>query len=168
MMKTRIALLASLLLLTSSTALAAAEGSAAGASLESIAPYPAADKGMTRQVITLPPQTDEENFKVELVVGKTMTVDCNRVLISGQIERGTIDGWGFDYLVLGKIGEPATTMMACPDNKKHEAFVPINLGQEAIQRYNSKLPIVLYVPEGITVKYRFWRADADLQTATIN
>lgn len=157
-MKTHIACLTSLILM-SSTAFAATP------KLESIAPYPAADKGMTRQVITLPPQTNEENFKVELVIGQNMMVDCNRVLISGEIERGTIDGWGFDYLVLGKIGQPATTMMACPDNKKHEAFVPVNLGQEGIQRYNSKLPIVVYVPEGITVKYRFWRADDELQTA---
>uniref|UniRef100_UPI0023EE9850 ecotin family protein n=1 Tax=Enterobacter hormaechei TaxID=158836 RepID=UPI0023EE9850 len=33
--------------------------------LEKVAPYPQADKGMKRQVIQLPAQQNEGNFKVE-------------------------------------------------------------------------------------------------------
>ena len=46
--------------------------------LEKVAPYPKADKGMTRQVIQLPVQQDEANYKVELLIGKTLEVDCNQ------------------------------------------------------------------------------------------
>lgn len=34
------------------------------AKLESVAPYPAAEKGQIRQVIYLPPQQNEERYKV--------------------------------------------------------------------------------------------------------
>jgi len=37
------------------------------------------------------------------------------------------------------------------------------LGDAAMQRYNSRLPIVVYVPQGVDVKYRVWQADAKLQ-----
>lgn len=46
--------------------------------LEKIAPYPKAEKGMKRQVIQLPPQQDESAYKVELLIGQTLEVDCNR------------------------------------------------------------------------------------------
>lgn len=42
--------------------------------LEKIAPYPQAEKGMSRQVIFLEPQKDESRFKVELLIGKTLTL----------------------------------------------------------------------------------------------
>jgi serine protease inhibitor ecotin len=38
--------------------------------LEKVAPYPQAEKGMKRQVIQLPVQQDEANFKVELLIGR--------------------------------------------------------------------------------------------------
>jgi ecotin len=46
--------------------------------LEKVAPYPQAEKGMKRQVIQLPVQQDEANFKVELLIGQTLEVDCNQ------------------------------------------------------------------------------------------
>ncbi|MFV8768678.1 ecotin family protein, partial [Yersinia enterocolitica] len=80
--------------------------------LEKIAPYPQAEKGMSRQVIFLEPQEDESRFKVELLIGKTIEVDCNRHMLGGNLETRTLSGWGFDYLVMDKISEPASTMMA--------------------------------------------------------
>lgn len=55
--------------------------------LEKVAPYPQAEKGMKRQVIQLPVQQDEANFKVELLIGQTLEVDCNQHRLGGQIER---------------------------------------------------------------------------------
>ena len=133
--------------------------------LEKIAPYPAADAGMVRQVITLPAQENEDLLRVEIVAGKVLEVDCNRVMISAQLNTKTLEGWGYEYQVLDAVSQPATTMMACPDNKKEERFVPLNLGAEATQRYNSKLPIVVYAPEDVAVKYRIWRADEQLTDA---
>ena len=32
-------------------------------------------------------------------------------------------------------------------------------GEPFLIRYNSKLPIVVYAPEGVEVQYRVWKAD---------
>ncbi|MGE4798891.1 serine protease inhibitor ecotin [Yersinia hibernica] len=135
--------------------------------LEKIAPYPQAEKGMSRQVIFLEPQEDENRFKVELLIGKTINVDCNRHMLSGNLETRTLSGWGFDYLVMDKISEPASTMMACPDNTRHPQFIAANLGDAAMQRYNSRLPIVVYVPQGVDVKYRIWEAGKEIRSAQV-
>ncbi|CNI23108.1 serine protease inhibitor ecotin [Yersinia pekkanenii] len=135
--------------------------------LEKIAPYPAAEKGMSRQVIFLEPQKDETRFKVELLIGKTLEVDCNRHMLSGNLETRTLSGWGFDYLVMDKISQPASTMMACSDNTRRPQFIAANLGDAAMQRYNSRLPIVVYVPQGVDVKYRIWQAGKEVRSAQV-
>lgn len=133
--------------------------------LEKIAPYPQAKPGMTRMVIALPPQQDEDSLKVELLIGKTLDVDCNRHRLGATLNSETLEGWGYDYLVVDKLSEPAATMMACQDNSKHKAFVSANLGAGAFQRYNSRLPIVIYAPEGTEVKYRIWQAEHTVSQA---
>ncbi|CFQ29675.1 serine protease inhibitor ecotin [Yersinia bercovieri] len=160
--------LSSLLMAASASALAATESPLNQQQpLEKIAPYPAAEKGMTRQVIFLDPQKDESRFKVELLIGKTLEVDCNRHMLGGNLETRTLSGWGFDYLVMDKISQPASTMMACPDNSRHPQFIAANLGDAAMQRYNSRLPIVVYVPQGVEVKYRIWEAGAEVRNAQL-
>lgn len=34
-------------------------------------------------------------------------------------------------------------------------------------RYNSKLPIVVYTPENVEVKYRIWKAEDKIQDAVV-
>jgi len=127
--------------------------------LEKVAPYPEAKEGMTRNVIYLPKKDDEDNYKVELLIGKTMAVDCNNVSIGGKLKTETLKGWGYDYQVIDKLSEPASTMMGCPDNSKTSKFISAYLGNDAFIRYNSKLPIVVYAPKDVTVKYRVWAAN---------
>ncbi|WP_127957987.1 serine protease inhibitor ecotin [Serratia microhaemolytica] len=133
--------------------------------LEKIAPFPKAEKGMSRQVIYLPKQENEENFKVELLIGKTLEVDCNRHMMGGQLESNMLTGWGYEYLVLTSISVPASTMMACIDDTRRPKFVVAHLGHEAIRRYNSRLPIVVYVPNGVEVRYRIWEASSTINKA---
>jgi len=58
--------------------------------------------------------------------------------------------------------------MACPDKKQSKKFVTTHLGEgNNIVRYNSKLPIVVYVPNDIAVKYRVWSAPEELNSAKI-
>ena len=133
--------------------------------LEKIAPFPKAEQGMKRQVIQLPQQQDESALKVELMIGQTLEVDCNRHRLGGQLESKTLEGWGYDYYVFDKVTSPVSTMVACPDGKKEKQFVMAGLGDAGMLRYNSKLPIVVYTPANIDVKYRIWRADETIGVA---
>lgn len=135
--------------------------------LEKVAPYPQAEKGMKRQVIQLPVQQDEANYKVELLIGKTLEVDCNQHRLGGQLESKTLEGWGYDYYVFDKVTSPVSTMMACPDGKKEMKFVTAYLGDNSLLRYNSKLPIVVYTPENVEVKYRVWKAEETVGQAVV-
>jgi ecotin len=148
-----------------SLACVSASAFAANTPLEKVAPYPQAEKGMKRQVITLPQQKDESGYKVELLIGQTLEVDCNQHRLGGELESKTLEGWGYDYYVFDKVTSPASTMMACPDGKKTQKFVTAYLGDDAMVRYNSKLPIVVYTPENIDVKYRVWKAEESVQNA---
>ncbi len=167
-MKKATLLLAGLMALASGNALAADNAQQQDPSkqpLEKVAPYPKAEKGMTRQVIWLPKQENEHDYKVELMIGKTMEVDCNTRGLGGKLETKTLSGWGYDYLVIDKLTGPVSTMMACPDGTKKQAFVTAHLGDNALQRYNSKLPLVIYAPKEAQVKYRIWKAEEKVQDA---
>ena len=142
----------------------AAAAPAMAASLKDIAPYPEAEKGFTRQVIHLPAQADESAYQLEILAGKTLKVDCNRQRLGGSLEERTLEGWGYSYYRLDKVSGPASTLMACPDGKKTEAFVPV-VGEGFMLRYNSKLPVVVYVPKDVEVRYRVWSAAAETSTA---
>lgn len=138
--------------------------------LATLAPYPQAEKGSIRQVIELPARQNESSYKIELLIGQTLEVDCNQHLLAGQLQVGTVQGWGYDYFVFktAKTDGAAmtmSTMMACPDGKKEKKFVTANLGTAAMLNYNSKLPIVVYTPANVEVKYRTWKASETLGSA---
>jgi ecotin len=121
--------------------------------------FPPASKGMVRYVLQLPKESDESDFKLELIVGKTVEVDAeNHYFFGGQIEEKTVEGWGFSYYQLTKLGEMAGTLMAVdPNAPKVKRFITVG-GVPGLIRYNSQLPLVIYVPEGVEVKYRVWSA----------
>ncbi|MEY1536339.1 serine protease inhibitor ecotin [Providencia rettgeri] len=129
--------------------------------LEKIAPYRKAESGMTRHVIELTKQQNENDFMVELVIGKTIKADCNRQWFMGDLDKKTLEGWGYDYYKLDEVKGPASTMMGCSEPAK-DRFVTTQLGDDAFVRYNSKLPIVVYAPKDMQVKYRIWSTDDKL------
>ena len=135
-----------------------------GAKLEDVAPFPKPDSGFTRQVIHLTPQTREDDFQVEILAGKTLAVDCNRQRLGGILEEKNLEGWGYPFYRLDKVIGPMSTLMACPDGNSTQAFVPV-VGDGFMLRYNSKLPIVLYVPKDIEVRYRVWSASSKVDKA---
>lgn len=127
--------------------------------------FPDAKEGYKMVYIKLPSKKNEENLKVEVFVGKNMEVDkCNRHLLNGILNKENLEGWGYSYLTVTSNGEVSSTLMACPDAKKENKFITM------IPRtldYNSKLPLVIYVPEGLEVKYRIWKADKKLKSTTV-
>ena len=121
--------------------------------------FPPAGEGMTRHVIRLPQEKDEAALKVEVIVGKTVRTDAqNRYFFGGTLETENIPGWGYNRYILRKLGPMAGTLMA-PDPNAPQVDRFISLGGETILRYNSRLPIVVYVPDGVEVRYRLWRAE---------
>ena len=126
--------------------------------------FPPAEEGMVRFVLKLPEQDDESVFKVELIVGKTVQIDeKNRYFFGGKIEKETIKGWGYTRYYVSKIGPMAGTLMGVePKAPKIDRFITLG-GEPYIIRYNSRMPIVIYVPEGVEVRYRIWTTDMESQ-----
>ena len=121
--------------------------------------FPPANPGMTRHVLQLPKQDDESAFKVELIVGKTVELaEGNRYFFGGKIKAVNIEGWGFTRYVVSELGPMAGTLMAVdPNAPKVPRFITIG-GEPHLIRYNSLLPVVVYVPKGVEVRYRIWSA----------
>ena len=62
------------------------------------------------------------------------------------------------------MGPMAGTLMAVdPDAPKVARFITLG-GEPYIIRYNSRLPIVVYVPEGVEVRYRIWTTGAKVKS----
>jgi ecotin len=148
-------LVAAFLLMTAALSIRAAD---------SMKAFPPASEGMIRHVLQLPKQVDESAFRVELIAGKTVQVDKeNRYFFAGKIEIETIKGWGFPRYNVSKLGPLAGTRMAAdPNAPKVNRFVTLG-GEPYLIRYNSRLPIVVYAPEGIEVRYRLWSAQPEMK-----
>lgn len=128
--------------------------------------FPPARDGMERFVIALPHKErgEEDDFRVELIVGKEMLTDgVNLVRLGNAIERRNLEGWGYPYYEVTGSSETISTLMAPPEGAPQvKAFVtaaPLQV------RYNSRLPIVVYAPSGYEVRYRIWSASATTRTA---
>lgn len=126
--------------------------------------FPPAEKGTVRYVLQLPKQDDESAFKVELIVGKTVLLDeHNRYFFGGKIQQETIEGWGFPRYNVSQLGPMAGTQMAVdPNAPKVDRFITLG-GEPYLIRYNSRLPVVIYAPEGVEVRYRIWRAEPEMK-----
>ncbi len=133
-------------------------------SLEDVAPFPAAQEGQARHVIWLAEKANEDLFKVELVPGQVMLTDCNTRSLMASLTANELSGWGYTYYEVSDVKGPITTMMACPEGTEKHAFVAAH-GDSFTVRYNSKLPIVVYAPENIEVRYRIWTGNKKLQSA---
>ncbi len=124
--------------------------------------FPPASEGMVRHVLHLPKQNDESAYKVELIVGKMVQVDeGNRYFFTSKIEEETINGWGFLRYNVSTLGQMAGTLMAIdPNAPKVNRFITLG-GEAYLIRYSNRLPIVVYAPEGVEVRYRVWRAEPE-------
>lgn len=120
--------------------------------------FPKPKESENRWVINLPVQDNEEDYKVELLFGKELELDCNNYLLAGdvKVEPKNLDGWGYDYYIFSGDGVLGGTRMMCPPNEaKKKKFVAFN--KNLFLRYNSKIPIVVYSPKDIVLKYKIFK-----------
>lgn len=141
--------------------------SQAGGEDANLAAFPQAGPGMQRYLLQLRPLDDESSHKIELIVGKTVKTDPhNQYFLGGEIRAEPIPGWGYTRYVVDEVGPMAGTLMAVdPDAEKVARFITLG-GPPYLLRYNSRLPIVVYVPSGVEVRYRLWSGGA--QTRSLN
>lgn len=127
--------------------------------------FPPAEEGMVRYVFQLPKLDDEGTSRVELIIGKTVQVDeANTYFFGGKIEKVTIKGWGYTRYMVKKIGPMAGSLMGVdPNAPKVDRFIALG-GEPYLIRYNSRMPVVVYVPEGFEVRYRIWTVGAEMKT----
>lgn len=124
--------------------------------------FPKAKEGYKQVIIQLPIAKNENDLKVEFFVGTEKMLDCNKHFLMGKVTTQDLQGWGYNYYYVESTGETGGTLMACPDQKKTKKFVSL---QPEIVRYNSKLPLVFYVPKDLEVQYRVLRPDSAMKKA---
>lgn len=124
--------------------------------------FPKAKEGFKQVYIQLPVAKNENDLKVEFFVGADKMLDCNKHFLMGNVKSQDLQGWGYSYYEVESTGETGGTLMGCPDQKKTKKFVSL---QPEIVRYNSKLPLVFYVPKDLEVRYRILRPDAAMKKA---
>lgn len=135
--------------------------SAAPTLAEQMKAFPAAKAGVNRFVIVLADKErgEEDAFKLEIVAGKTLPGDgVNKRNLASSIEQQTLPGWGYIYYRVIGNGNVTSTLMAPPEGTLMvDEFVN---GKPLLVNYNSRLPVVIYAPEGYQIRYRIWQAPA--------
>ena len=129
---------------------------------EDIKMFPKVEADKEQKVIRLEPKNNEDDFMVEIMIGKkTMTDGCNNYFLMGEIKEQNLDGWGYNYYNFETKGDIASTLIGCINAKGSEKIV---YAQSEKVRYNSRLPIVIYAPKGYEVNYRIWSASPEIKT----
>ncbi len=128
--------------------------------------FPEATEGQQRLVIILPEKTREQEtgFKLELVAGKMLQTDgINRMRLGATLITQPLQGWGYNYYELSETGATAGTLMAVPEGTPAvQSFVSAT---PLLIRYNSRLPVVVYLPDSYQLRYRIWSAPGQFQNA---
>lgn len=128
--------------------------------------FPPPGDGMDRYVIQLPHKErgEDNDFRVELIVGKEMLTDgVNLVRLGGTIEAKVLKGWGFTYYEVAEFGPAMSTLMGVqPGTPQVKQFISV---PSKTINYNSRVPLVIYVPDGAQVRYRIWQASESTETA---
>lgn len=120
--------------------------------------FPAPQDGYKQVVLDLKGKKHEDILKLEIIIGKNAKVDkCNQHFLIGELKSRNLEGYGYTFYQFSSDGAIAGTKMGCMDNELVEKFIT---GQPKITEYNSKIPVVIYVPNDMEVKFRFWKTKA--------
>ena len=137
--------------------------------------YPEPAPGLKRWVIQpsglLPKSADPLisahplDWRIQLIVGQTVTLDCNTKRLSGT---------GMTMRMLPKASGKAlfevkgpvaviSTKMACPDDQPTRTSF-LSLGKQPyLVPYNASWPIVVDLPENVQLRWRVWKAETRQQ-----
>lgn len=129
--------------------------SASAEAQKALEAYPAAEDGQQRWLIwfeAVSENTDEDALRVDVRVGVRTEVDgVNRYRLSGELRKRSVEGWGFDSYHYEGESEVASTRMSA---KGVIAQSDIVWNASQLIRYNSRLPLVVYMPAHLHLSYR--------------
>jgi ecotin len=161
--------------LPASGAPAGPAAAAAGGTPQAVIPsaWPAPSASERRWWIPLPsepslsPDTDlspdPRQWRLELVVGRIVDVDCNLHQFTGQIRTETVPPQERTIHRV-ELGPMISTRMACPDRRRQRRFVALQ-GRPHVLPYDASRPLVVYAPRDALVRWRIWRPERSLQPA---
>lgn len=127
-------------------------------SMHDITIYPSI-ANMTKNVIIIDPMPNESMHKVEFYAVKSAEVDdCNKHYLLGEFEVKTLEGYGYPYYIFKSNSQIISTKMGCENQNKKVR--EITSGKTELVRYISSIPIVVYTPKEIDVKYKLWKQES--------
>jgi ecotin len=113
---------------------------------------------MVKNVINIQPMANESLYRIEFYAVKSTEVDdCNKHYLLGDFEVKNVEGYGYPYYIFNSNQQIISTKMGCGNDVKKIKNVPS--GKTETIRYLSLLPIVIYTPQMIDVKYKIWKQD---------
>ncbi|MCL1137168.1 serine protease inhibitor ecotin [Shewanella pneumatophori] len=121
--------------------------------------YPKPEAGQVQHILTLPKLDNENDYMVEIEIGQSRMVDCNKHSLNGDLQQLTVKGWGYNYYQVDNITDGPSTMMACFEQVKTEQFLTIR--SDLMMKYDSRTAKVFYLPENTQIRYRVWQATSE-------
>ncbi|MGR5347331.1 ecotin family protein [Vibrio mediterranei] len=113
------------------------------------------ENGLVKHSFVLTPMDNEHDHLIEIRPSVKVKVDsCNKVSLGAETKIDILEGWGFSYYVVNTNGNLRSSLMGCADERRVEKQVYASRGE--LYDYNSKLPLVVYAPKGVTIEYRVW------------
>ena len=133
--------------------------------------YPAPAAGLQRWVIQpsglLPKSSDPlisanpHDWRVQLIVGKNVDLDCNHSWLSGpslRMQRLPEASGKALFVVNGPLVVMKTRKACLPDQPRQRSF--LSLGKQPyLVPYNPSWPIVVDLPKGTELRWRVWKAE---------
>ena len=133
--------------------------------------YPAPAPGLQRWVIQpsglLPKSADPlisanpHDWRVQLLVGKNVDLDCNNSWLSGpplRMQRLPEASGKALFVVKGPLAVMTTRKACPPDQARQRSF--LSLGKQPyLVPYNPSWPIVVDLPAGAELRWRVWKAE---------
>ncbi|MCK8045494.1 serine protease inhibitor ecotin [Shewanella sp. 1CM18E] len=126
---------------------------------DAIKMYPKPENGQVQHILTLPKLDNESDYMIEIEIGQSRMVDCNKHSLNGDLQQLTVQGWGYNYYQVNSITDGPSTMMACFDQAKTEQFLTIR--SDLMLKYDSRTAKVFYLPENTQIRYRVWQATSE-------
>ncbi|KAG8348030.1 putative Ecotin [Trypanosoma vivax] len=118
------------------------------------APYP--EPGADQSCCVIFPESkddEEDNYRLQLIPGLVLEDSASVYCIPGEVREEIIPGWGYSYYVVD-MKQQTTLRKWVPTSQREPRFVPLT--SKPFIRYNSQLPVVVYMPKGMELHYRVW------------